>query len=204
MKCWLMVLVWGVLLITGCTSPATPVPALPALFTDRLGTAQDLAPTQTEIAAAQTVLGAKGFIGIVACNLSSEYHATVPRAAQALADKLGLRIEVFDSETKADRQIAAIENFVSKGAKAIAICGIDPKVVEKAVKEAAGEGVYMLQYAGRELAVNGIGISIDDADLGCAAGELAGDVIVKEKGGQAVVALLIIPAAQCGEARQSD
>ena len=53
----------------------------------------------------------------------------MPKAAQLLADKLGLRLEVFDSETKADRQIAAIENFVSKGAQAIAICVIDPKVL---------------------------------------------------------------------------
>jgi ribose transport system substrate-binding protein len=111
-----------------------------------------------------------------------------------LADKLGLRLEVFDSETKADRQIAAIENFVSKGARAIAVCAIDPKVVEKAVREAADQGVYMLQYAGRDLAVNGIGISIEDADLGCAAGEIAGDLIVKEKGGQATVALLDYPS----------
>src|SRR3974377_481084 len=189
MKRWLMGMVCGVLFIAGCTTPATPAPALPALFTDRLGTAQDLVPTQTEIAAAQAALGAQGFIGIVACNLSSEYHATVPKAAQALADKVGLRIEVFDSESKADRQITAIENFVSKGARAIVICALDPKVVEKAVKEAAGQGVYMLQYAGRDLAVNGIGISIEDGDLGCAAGQIAGDVIVKEKAGQAVGAL---------------
>ena len=194
MKRWLGGIVCGVFFIVGCTSPATPTPALPALFTDRLGTAEDLDPTQAEIAAAQTALGAKGFIGIVACNLSSEYHATVPKAAQALADKLGLRIEVFDSESLADRQIAAIENFVSKGARAIAICAIDPKVVEKAVKEAASQGVYMLQYAGRDLAVNGIGISIEDADLGCAAGQIAGDAIVKEKGGQAVVAVLDFPS----------
>ena len=194
MNRWLWGIVYSALFVVGCTSPATPAPVLPALFTDRLGTAQDLVPTQAEIAAAQTALGAKGFIGIVACNLSSEYHATVPRAARALADKLGLRIEVFDSETKADRQIAAIENFVSKGAKAIAICALDPKVVEKAVNEAAAQGVYMLQYAGRDLAVNGIGISIEDTDLGCAAGQIAGDVIVKEKSGHAVVALLDYPS----------
>jgi ribose transport system substrate-binding protein len=54
--------------------------------------------------------------------------------------------------------------------------------------------VYMLQYAGRDLAVNGIGISIEDADLGCAAGEIAGGFIVKEKGGQATVALLDYPS----------
>ncbi|CAG0931711.1 D-xylose-binding periplasmic protein [Thermoflexales bacterium] len=197
MKRWWLIVLCSSLWLAGCTGAATPTPILhpqPALFTDRLGTAQDLIPTETEIAAAKTALGVKGFIGIVACNLSSEYHATVPRAAQALAHKLGLRIEVFDSETKADRQIAAIENFVSKGAPAIAICAIDPKVVEKAVKEAAGQGVYVLQYAGRDLAVNGIGISIEDADLGCAAGEIAADLIVKEKRGQALVVLLDYPS----------
>ena len=197
MMTWRMALLCGALFTAGCIGPVTPAPvphSRPVLITDRLGTAQDLIPTEAEIAVARTALGAKGFIGIVACNLSSEYHAAVPRAAQAQADKLVLRIEVFDSETKADRQIAAIENFVSKGAPAIALCAIDPKVVEKAVREAADQGVYMLQYAGRDLAVNGISISIEDADLGCAAGEIAGDFIVKEKGGQATVALLDYPS----------
>jgi ribose transport system substrate-binding protein len=197
MKRWWMMTICSAILMASCTGLATPAPTLhpqPALLTDRLGTAQDLIPTETEIATAKTALGSKSFIGIVACNSSSEYHATVPKAAQASADKLGLRIEVFDSETKADRQIAAIENFVSKGAQAIAVCAIDPKVVEKAVKEAAAQGVYMLQYAGRDLAVNGISISIEDADLGCAAGQIAGDFVMKEKNGQAVVALLDYPS----------
>ena len=201
MKDWRNLLLLGALLWAGCTNPmplsggTTPtVHARPALLTDHLGTAQELIPTETEIAAAKAALGQSGFIGIVACNLSSEYHATVPRAAQARADKLGLRVEVFDSESKADRQVAAIENFVSKGAQAIVICALDPKVIDKAVHEAADQGVYVLQYAGRDLAVNGIGISIEDADLGCAAGEIAGGLIAKEKGGQATVALLDFPS----------
>jgi ribose transport system substrate-binding protein len=180
----------------GCAGPATPVPAIhpqPTLQ-NRLGTAEDLIPSEAEVAAAKEALGAKGFIGIVACNLSSEYHATVPKAAQVRADQLSLRVEVFDSESKADRQIAAIENFVSKGAQAVALCVIDPRVVGKAVTEAADQGVYMLQYAGRDLAVNGIGISIEDADLGCAAGKIAGDAIIREKNGRAVVALLDYPS----------
>ena len=197
MNRWWLFMILSALVLVSCTNSAAPTSTShpqPTLFTDRMGTAQDLIPTEAEIAAAKTALGAKGFIGIVACNLSSEYHAAVPKSAQALADKLGLRIEVFDSETKADRQIAAIENFVSKGAQAIAICAVDPKVVEKAVQEAANQGVYILQYAGRELAMNGISISIEDADLGCAAGQIAGDVITKEKNGQAVVALLDYPS----------
>ena len=82
------------------------------------------------------MLGPNGLIGIVACNLSSEYHATVPRAAKALADQYGLRLVVFDSETKAERQISAIEDFVSKGAKAIVLCAIDPSVIVVSIGEA--------------------------------------------------------------------
>ncbi len=194
MNRWWIVAI-GLLMLTACNGgifTAGPRPQ-PTLLTDRLGQPQDLVPTSAEIAAAKAALGEKGFIGIVACNLSSEYHAAVPRASEALAKQWGLPVQVFDSETKADRQNAAIETFVAQGAKAIALCVVDPKVVGNAVKEAAGQGVFMLQYAGRDLAVNGIGISVEDADLGCAAGEIAGDLIAQEKGGQANVAILDYP-----------
>jgi ribose transport system substrate-binding protein len=180
------------ILLTAC-APAAPVAPHPTLTTTGLGTAQDLVPTQAEIDAAKAVLGDKGLIGIVACTLSTEYHSTVPNSAKARADALGVKVEVFDSEVKADKQISAIENFVSKGAKVIVLCVLDPKVIEAAVKEAANQGVFIVQYAGRESTPNGIGISIEDADLGCAAGEIAGDVIVKEKGGKANVAILDYP-----------
>jgi ribose transport system substrate-binding protein len=181
------------LLMSACHSGSAAPVVQPTLLTDRIGIAADLEPTSAEVSLAQSVLGAKGLIGIVACNLSSEYHSVVPKVAQQHAQQLGLTVNIFDSETKADRQIAAIENFVSKGAKVIVLCVIDPKVIESAVKEAAAQGVFVVQYAGRDLAVNGIGISIEDADLGCAAGEIAGDLIVKEKGGHANVAILHYP-----------
>jgi ribose transport system substrate-binding protein len=189
------IIAMGLLLLAACNG-GTPTPVSQprsVLWADRLGQPQDLVTTEAEIAAAKIALGEQGFIGIVACNLSSEYHATVPRTAETLAKQWGLPVQVFDSETKADRQNAAIETFVAKGAKAIVLCVIDPTVVGNAVKEAAAQGVFMLQYAGRDLAVNGIGISVEDADLGCAAGEIAGDLIAQEKGGQANVAILDYP-----------
>ncbi len=172
---------------------AAPAAPHPTLLTDKLGTADDLVPTQAEIDTAKQVLGSDGLIGIVACTMSTEYHATVANSAKAAADKLGLKAEIFDSEVKADKQISAIENFVAKGAKVIVLCVLDPKVIEAAVKEAATKGVFIVQYAGRESAVNGISVSIEDADLGCAAGEIAGDAIVKEKSGKANVAILDYP-----------
>jgi len=179
--------------LSACGGAATPAPPKPNLTTQALGTADDLVPTQAEIDAAKAVLGDSGLVGIVACTLSTEYHSTVPNAAKARADELGIKTEIFDSEVKAEKQISAIENFVSKGADAIVLCVLDPKVIEAAVKEAADAGVFIIQYAGRESAVNGIGISIEDADLGCAAGEIAGDLIVSEKGGEATVAILDYP-----------
>ena len=192
MRSWTILMFVAVVLSACGSGPSVVVPQ-PTLLAGQIGDAGDLQPTAAEISTAKSALGDKGLIGIVACNLSSEYHATVPQAAQERAKQLGLPVEVFDSETKADRQIAAIENFVSKGARVIAVCVIDPKVIEAAVKEAAAQGVFVVQYAGRDLAVNGIGISIEDADLGCAAGEIAGDLIVKEKGGHATVAILHYP-----------
>jgi len=188
----LAILLTVAIVISAC-GPAAPVAPKPNLTTTGLGTADDLKPTQAEIDAAKAVLGDKGLIGIVACTLSTEYHSTVPNAAKARADALGIKVEVFDSEVKAEKQISAIENFVSKGAKVVVLCVLDPKVIEAAVKEAADAGVFIVQYAGRESAVNGIGISIEDADLGCAAGEIAGDIIASEKGGQANVAILDYP-----------
>lgn len=172
--------------------PSAPV-TTPVLLTGHVGTAADLQPAAAEIETARSALGPDGFIGIVACNLSNEYHATVPRAAKALADRYSLRVEVFDSETKAEKQISAIENFVSKGAKAIVLCVIDPQVIDAALKEAAAQGVFIVQYAGRDVAVNGVDIIIEDADLGCATGEIAGELIAQEKGGHATVALLDYP-----------
>jgi len=173
------------------TAPA--MPPKPTLLTDKLGTADDLVPTLAEIDAAKQALGSDGLIGIVACTMSTEYHSTVANSAKAAADKLGLKAEIFDSQVKADQQISAIENFVAKGAKVIVLCVLDPKVIDAAVKEAAAKGVFIVQYAGRESAVNGISVSIEDADLGCAAGEIAGDLINTEKSGKATVAILDYP-----------
>lgn len=196
MKKLAVLLVVAVLLVACApvSAPAgAPAAAPPTLLTDKLGTADDLKVTQAEIDAAKQALGENGIVGIVACTLGSEYHSTVPNSAKAYADTLGIKTEIFDSEVKAEKQISAIENFVSKGAKVIILCVLDPKVIAAAVQEAADQGVYIIQYAGRESTPNGIGISIEDADLGCAAGEMAGDIITKEKGGKATVAILDYP-----------
>lgn len=177
-------------------SPAAGSTPHPTLIPDKLGTAADLAPTQAEIETAQAVLGQNGFIGIITCTMNTEYHATVANSAKARAEALGLKATIFDSAVQAEKQVGAIKNFVAKGARVIVLCALDPKIVQVAVDEAAQAGVFFVQVAGPTLAVKGISVGGEadsNADLGCAAGEITGDLIAKEKGGRASVAILDYP-----------
>jgi len=167
---------------------ATPEPVM------ELGTEADLEPTEAEIEAALTALGDDGFIGIIACTFGTEYHFTVADTARQYAEDLGLQAEVFDSQVNVERQISAIESFTADGVDVLVICLFDPPSVLSALEAASEAGVQIVQYAGRQLAdLGGVTISIEDADLGRAAGEYAASLITEEMGGEANIAILDFP-----------
>lgn len=185
----IFVLVFGALAVSA--QDATPEATAEAMT---LGTAADLVPTDAEVAAAKEALGADGFVGIIACTLSTEYHSTVAESAHTHLDELGIPNQLFDSEINVEKQISAIENFTSSGAKVIVVCLFDPPSVLSALQAAADQGVQIVQYAGRQLAdLGGVTISIEDADLGKAAGDYAAQLITSELGGKANVAILDYP-----------
>src|SRR5512136_1743339 len=97
-----------VTLLAACAPAATavPKPSAPTLLTDKLGTAADLVPTDTEIKDAKAKLGT-GKIGIIPCTMGSEYHSTVANSAVARAKDLGITAEVFDPQAKAEQEISA-------------------------------------------------------------------------------------------------
>lgn len=161
---------------------------------EELGTAEDLETTEEEVQAAIDALGEDSFIGVIACTYETEYHSTVAESAEEYATELGLPVQTFDSEINVDRQITGIENFVNDGAQVIVICLFDPPSVQSALEEAADSGVMIVQYAGRQLAdIGGVTISVEDADMGYAAGEYAAELINEELEGEAVVAILDYP-----------
>jgi ribose transport system substrate-binding protein len=159
-----------------------------------LGTEEDIEPTEEEIEAAIEALGEDAFIGVIACTYETEYHSTVAESAEEYAEELGLNVETFDSEINVDRQITGIENFVNDGAAVIVLCLFDPPSVQSALEEAVDEGVMIVQYAGRQLAdIGGVTISVEDEDMGLAAGEYAAELINEELDGEANVAILDYP-----------
>lgn len=184
---WLVVLSGLVVLAQDATPEATP-------DMTELGTAADLEVTEAEVEAATTALGDDGFIGVIACTFSTEYHFTVADSARQRAEELGLKVELVDSEINVEKQISAIENLTASGADVIIICLFDPPSVLSALEEAAEQGVQIVQFAGRQLAdLGGVTISIEDADLGRAAGEYAAQLINDELDGAANVAVLDYP-----------
>lgn len=188
-KLAILIIVVGVLLPLALNSSPAHVRAQGGT----LGTADDLKVTDAEIAAAQKALGSS-VVGVIACTLGTEYHSTVANGAVAQLKTYGLNAELFDSQIKADLQINAIESFVARGAKVLIVCEFDPKAIAKALKDAKDAGVQIIQFAGRDAAdIGGITISVEDADLGYAAGQYAGQLITKEMGGKAKVAILDYP-----------
>ena len=159
-----------------------------------LGTEEDIEPTEEEIEAAIEALGEDGFIGVIACTFETEWHSTVAESAEAYAMELGLNVNTFDSEINVDRQITGIESFVNDGADIIVVCLFDPPSVQSALEEAVEAGVTIVQYAGRQLAdIAGATISVEDVDMGLAAGEYAAELINEELGGEANIAILDFP-----------
>jgi ribose transport system substrate-binding protein len=190
-----LILVMAIVLAACGTQEKAASYGEPTLTTEGLGTADDLEPSKEEIELASAHLtDDESFIGIVACTYSTDYHSAVPDAAVAYAEEVGLKVETFDSEIDVEKQISGIENFVSSGADVIVVCVFDPPSVQSALEEAAAAGVYIVQYAGRNVAeFGGVTISIEDEDLGTAAGEYAAQLITEEMGGEASVAILDYP-----------
>jgi len=193
-----VLLLLAITLAAGCEKKSAPNtdavqgPSGANLIADKLGSPEDLIVTPEEIAKAKKTLG-KGMVGVLPCTMTTEYHFALGNSAKKALEGYGFKVQLVDPETRPERQISALENFVAAGARAIVVCVLDPKVLSSALQEAAGQGVYMVQVAGRESVVNGIGISIDDADLGKAAGEYASRLINSEMAGKANVAILDYP-----------
>lgn len=123
--------------------------------------------------------GSDTLVGIVS-PISIEYLASVVDGAKAEASRLGVKTEVFDYQFDAARGVTGIETLTGKGAKYIIVVMTDPPAMMGAVKAAQAQGVTVIQFAGRQVeeagGPRGVSVSIDDAQLGTVAGQVAAKV----------------------------
>ncbi len=143
--------------IAPAPTPAVPVPTPTTADLQRpaVGVVRDLSLSSDELKLAQDALNGS-FVGMVACTLTTDYHASLARSVRTYAEKLNLPVQVVDANNDSLQQPILINRLVAQGAKALVVCELDPQ-------------------------------------SGTAVGQFTGDLVNKEMGGKAVVAILDYP-----------
>jgi ABC-type sugar transport system substrate-binding protein/tRNA A-37 threonylcarbamoyl transferase component Bud32 len=156
------------------------------------GTIDDLKLTDADIKfASQAFKGS--FLGMVACLLDTDYHATLAASVRARAQELGIPVQVADAKSDPLTQSRLISQFVAQGAKALVVCPLDDNAIKNALQNAQQAGVLAAE-TGPGVPPGGVSISgIPDQDMGNTVGKYTAKLVNSELGGKAVVAILGYP-----------
>src|SRR5262249_2840232 len=130
---------------------------------------------------------------MVACALTTDYHASLARAVRIHAQELKLPIRIEDAQADKTQQPIIINRFVAQGAKALIGCELDPDSVNPALKDAVQAGVKVVRLADKVYPKNTVSLTFTNEAMGQAVGDFAGDVVDKDMNGQAIVAILDYP-----------
>jgi ribose transport system substrate-binding protein len=142
--------------------------------------------TADELAALEGLAGGS-LVGIVAATMETEYHKILNETIQARAEELGFEAEIFDSQTDVNRQLQGIEGFISKGADAIIVTGLGGESIGPVAEEAAAQGIFVVQVAGRDLGeIGAVTVSVEEEDIATAEGTAAGEYATETYGGDQI------------------
>jgi serine/threonine protein kinase len=135
-------------------------------------------------------LGSEGFVAIVPCNTSSEYHAALTREITTFARQVDLPTRVYDPDSDSYKQLTQIEKAITDGAVGIIICPLDLSLLSDTFQAIKDAGIPMVSTASTLGQYNGVGVLIDNYLLGLAPGQYAGQWIRDNLDGQARVLVL--------------
>lgn len=152
-------------------------------------TADEIVPSRADIARAQQALGS-GFVAYVTCNQSSEYHATQVREIGELLQGRGLAYRVYDSDTDEYRQLTLIERARTDGARALIVCPLNGELLDEPLRSVEEAGLPLVLLSGELPNYGGVLVAGDEFLTGRLPGELAGQIVTAERGGQARVIIL--------------
>jgi len=183
----LLGVVGGLLLI-----PQNPHPA-PHVLAGKKAIAEEIIPTQNEIALARRYFAGDEFIAFIACNQSSEYHATQAREIRDFARGYGLEIRIYDADSDAYQQLTQLERARAEGARALVVCALDNALLASALRSAQEAGIRMVFLHGDIHSYGGVRITTDNYQMGYKPGRYAGKLITSELGGNADVIVLGYP-----------
>ncbi len=130
---------------------------------------------------------ANGTIGLSVSTQNNPFFVTLAEGAKSQAKKNGVDLTVVDAGDDATKQVADIEDLVSKGVSVLIVNPVDSDAVSGAVQAAKNKGVKVISV---DRAVNGVEIDCQIASDNVLGAELATQYIVDTVGEGAKVAEL--------------
>jgi serine/threonine protein kinase len=135
-------------------------------------------------------LGPDGFVAIVPCNTSSEYHSALTRELTTFARAARIPTRVYDPDSDPYKQLTQLERALADGATGIIICPLDIALLSATLQAAEDNGIPLISSASALGQYNGVGILTDNYLMGLRPGQYAGQWIQENLGGQAKVVVL--------------
>jgi len=128
---------------------------------------------------AMTVFAAPKTIGLVVSTLNNPFFVTLKDGAEAKAAELGINLVILDSQNDPAKEIANVEDLLSRGVSAILINPTDSDAVGNAIKMANRAKVPVITLD--RGANKGVVVSHIASD-NIAGGKMAGEYILKQLG----------------------
>lgn len=120
-------------------------------------------------------------IGMSTLNLSNPFFVELTNAAKAYGAERNVEILINDSADKIEKQIEALENFISSGCKAIIVTAVDPEAILPVVQRARAEGIVVIAHTSK-LEEYDAWVAADEYDMGYTLGTAAGKWIAENWG----------------------
>lgn len=172
----------------------TPIPKHTVLV-GVSATGSEIIPTIKQIETAQAKLGDEGFVAIIACNLNSEYHATLNREMGTYLLNYGLDRRVYNSANETYDQIPILEQAMAEGAEGIILCPLDYSLLDSPLQTIEEKRLPFVLISREENLYGGVQLSSDSDNysMGFTVGEFGGQLIRDELEGEARVVILDFP-----------
>lgn len=155
--------------------------------------ASELVPDEEQISRAQQRLGADGVIAIVACNMTSEYHATLNREVTTRLRDYGLQTEIFDGDSDGYTQQLALEQALISNVRGVIVCPIDFDLLTDGLTTFQAQNIPIVSAEDIPYLDQAVHAFTSNYEMGLEAGRFAGQLIQDERGGQANVLILDFP-----------
>lgn len=130
-------------------------------------------------------------IGLSTINLQALFFNQINDGALAAADEFGADVQIVDSNNDPDRQVRAIESFITQHKDAIIVVAIDVNGIVPALQAARDAGIPIVAIDAQIASPPAnVFIGVDNYGAGVQAGEYTQAFIAGELGGTAKVGIV--------------